>query len=48
MSGYSALALEYRPVPDGITLVEKPSTNARLDEAIQEALARRDSSERRG
>jgi len=39
MSGYTALTLERRPIPEGVTLLEKPFTSERLDEAIRQALA---------
>lgn len=39
MSGYSALAIG-RPIPVGITLLEKPFSGARLNEVIRQALGR--------
>ena len=38
MSGYSALVMG-RPIPEGITLLEKPFTSARLKEAVRETLS---------
>jgi len=38
MSGYSALDIG-RPIPEGITLLEKPFTSARLNEAVRETLS---------
>ena len=40
MSGYTALSMG-RPIPDGITLLEKPFTGARLSEVVRETLAAR-------
>lgn len=40
MSGYTALAIG-RPIPDGITLLEKPFSGARLNEVVRETLAAR-------
>jgi two-component system cell cycle sensor histidine kinase/response regulator CckA len=40
MSGYTAGAMERRPIPDGLTLLEKPFTAAKLDEAIRRVLTR--------
>jgi CheY-like chemotaxis protein len=37
MSGYSALAMR-RPIPAGITLLEKPFSSARLNEVVRQAL----------
>jgi two-component system cell cycle sensor histidine kinase/response regulator CckA len=39
MSGYTALSMG-RPIPDGITLLEKPFSAARLDQVVRETLAR--------
>lgn len=39
MSGYTALSMG-RPIPDGITLLEKPFSGARLDQVVRETLAR--------
>jgi two-component system cell cycle sensor histidine kinase/response regulator CckA len=39
MSGYTALAMDQRQPPPGVTFMEKPFTLARLDEAIRETLA---------
>jgi two-component system cell cycle sensor histidine kinase/response regulator CckA len=39
MSGYSALAIG-RPIPVGITLLEKPFSGTRLNEVIRQALGR--------
>jgi two-component SAPR family response regulator len=38
MSGYTALTLDSRAVPAGVTYLEKPFTLARLDEAIRDTL----------
>jgi len=38
MSGYTALSIG-RPIPEGVTLLEKPFTGARLDEVVRETLA---------
>ena len=38
MSGYTALSMG-RPIPDGVTLLEKPFSGARLDEVVRETLA---------
>jgi PAS domain S-box-containing protein len=38
MSGYTALSMG-RPIPDGVTLLEKPFTGARLDEVVRETLS---------
>ena len=38
MSGYSALAIG-RPIPNGITLLEKPFSTARLYDVVRETLA---------
>jgi two-component system, cell cycle sensor histidine kinase and response regulator CckA len=38
MSGYTAGAMERRPIPDGMTLLEKPFTAAKLDETIRQVL----------
>jgi len=40
MSGYTALSMG-RPVPDGVTLLEKPFSAARLDQVVRETLAPR-------
>ena len=37
MSGYTALTMDHRKPPAGVTFLEKPFTLARLDEAITEA-----------
>ena len=39
MSGYTALSMG-RPIPDGITLLEKPFSAARLDQVVRETLSR--------
>jgi two-component system cell cycle sensor histidine kinase/response regulator CckA len=39
MTGYSALAIG-RPIPLGITLLEKPFSGARLSEVVRETLSR--------
>jgi two-component system cell cycle sensor histidine kinase/response regulator CckA len=39
MSGYTAVAMERRIMPEGATLIEKPFTGTRLDEAIRQVLA---------
>jgi two-component system cell cycle sensor histidine kinase/response regulator CckA len=39
MSAYAASAIERPPIPDGVILLEKPFTGARLDEAIRKVLA---------
>ena len=39
MSGYTALSMG-RPIPDGITLLEKPFSAARLDQVVRETLGR--------
>lgn len=39
MSGYTALSMG-RPIPEGITLLEKPFSGARLDQVVRETLAR--------
>jgi FixJ family two-component response regulator len=36
MSGYTALTMDHRKPPTGVTFLEKPFTLARLDEAIRE------------
>ena len=36
MSGYTALTMDHRKPPPGVTFLEKPFTLARLDEAIRE------------
>lgn len=38
MSGYTALTVDQRQPPPGVTFLEKPFTLARLDEAIRETL----------
>ena len=38
MSGYTALSMG-RPIPEGVTLLEKPFSGARLDEVVRETLA---------
>ena len=38
MSGYTALSIG-RPIPDGVTLLEKPFTGARLDEVVRATLS---------
>ena len=38
MSGYTALTMDHRQPPPGVTFLEKPFTLARLDEAIRETL----------
>jgi len=38
MTGYSALVIG-RPIPDGVTLLEKPFSSARLNEVVRETLA---------
>ena len=38
MSGYTALSLG-RPIPDGVVLLEKPFSSARLDQVVRETLA---------
>jgi two-component system, cell cycle sensor histidine kinase and response regulator CckA len=38
MSGYTAMTLQRRPIPDGAEVLEKPFTAARLDETIRAAL----------
>jgi hypothetical protein len=40
MSGYTALSMG-RPIPEGITLLEKPFSGARLSEVVRETLAAR-------
>jgi hypothetical protein len=40
MSGYTALSMG-RPIPDGVTLLEKPFSAARLDQVVRETLAPR-------
>jgi PAS domain S-box-containing protein len=40
MSGYTALSMG-RPIPAGITLLEKPFSVARLDQVVRETLTRR-------
>lgn len=40
MSGYTALSMG-RPIPEGITLLEKPFSAARLDQVVRETLAPR-------
>jgi two-component system cell cycle sensor histidine kinase/response regulator CckA len=40
MSGYTALSMG-RPIPAGITLLEKPFSAARLDQVVRETLTRR-------
>jgi signal transduction histidine kinase len=39
MSGYTALTMDHRRPPRGVTFLEKPFTLARLDEAIRETFA---------
>jgi signal transduction histidine kinase/CheY-like chemotaxis protein len=39
MSGYTGLTIERGGIPDGVTVLEKPFTGERLEEAIREALA---------
>jgi len=38
MSGYTALSMG-RPIPDGVTLLEKPFSGARLDQVVRETLS---------
>ena len=38
MSGYTALSIG-RPIPDGVVLLEKPFSSARLDQVVRETLA---------
>jgi signal transduction histidine kinase/CheY-like chemotaxis protein len=38
MSGYTALTMDHRQPPPGVTFLEKPFTLTRLDEAIRETL----------
>jgi CheY-like chemotaxis protein len=45
MSGYTALAIDHRPIPEGVILLEKPFTSERLDEAIRETLANADAAQ---
>jgi CheY-like chemotaxis protein len=40
MSGYTALSMG-RPIPEGVTLLEKPFSAARLDQVVRETLAPR-------
>jgi PAS domain S-box-containing protein len=40
MSGYTALSMG-RPIPDGVTLLEKPFSAARLEQVVRETLAPR-------
>jgi two-component system cell cycle sensor histidine kinase/response regulator CckA len=40
MSGYTALSIG-RPIPEGVTLLEKPFSGARLDEVVRATLARK-------
>ena len=42
MSGYTGLTMERGQIPDGVTVLEKPFTGDRLEEAIREALSRVD------
>jgi signal transduction histidine kinase/ActR/RegA family two-component response regulator len=42
MSGYTGMTIERGQIPDGVTVLEKPFTSERLDEAIREALSRVD------
>jgi FixJ family two-component response regulator len=44
MSGYTGLTIERGKIPDGVTVLEKPFTSERLDEAIREALSGTDRS----
>jgi two-component system, cell cycle sensor histidine kinase and response regulator CckA len=46
MSGYTALSIG-RPIPEGVTLLEKPFSGARLNEAVRETLSTRRQPERR-
>jgi signal transduction histidine kinase/CheY-like chemotaxis protein len=39
MSGYTGLTIERGQIPDGVTVLEKPFTGERLDEAIREAIS---------
>jgi hypothetical protein len=38
MSGYTALSMG-RPIPDGVTLLEKPFSGTRLDQVVRDTLA---------
>jgi two-component system cell cycle sensor histidine kinase/response regulator CckA len=40
MSGYTALSIG-RPIPEGVTLLEKPFSGARLNEVVRETLSGR-------
>jgi hypothetical protein len=38
MSGYTALSMDRRPLPDDVAFLEKPFTVPQLDEAIRQLL----------